>query len=305
MNLAARCPACGTVFRVVQDQLKVSDGWVRCGRCAEVFNAIETLVDLEVDDTDRAAARSHGRERVMEDLARVAGSAPAELPDGQIRRADSRAADEAVAAPVEPSATTADEPAAPAVAGLGREHRPPAPGLRAERQEAPTFVRRAERAARWQRPAVRASLAVAAAFAGLGLVAQVAVEYRDLAAARWPSIRPALEQACALVGCWIESPRSIEALSVESSGLVRIDGTAMYRLSLVLRNRSPLALALPALDLTLTDSRGGIIARRVIGLEVLGAHTSSVPALAELALQTTLSATDRTISGYTIELFYP
>ncbi|KNZ31055.1 MAG: hypothetical protein AD742_19370 [Methylibium sp. NZG] len=47
MSLATRCTACGTVFRVVQDQLKVSEGWVRCGRCDEVFNAIEGLFDLE------------------------------------------------------------------------------------------------------------------------------------------------------------------------------------------------------------------------------------------------------------------
>jgi predicted Zn finger-like uncharacterized protein len=49
MNLATRCTACGTVFRVVQDQLKVSDGWVRCGRCGEVFNATEGLFDLDRD----------------------------------------------------------------------------------------------------------------------------------------------------------------------------------------------------------------------------------------------------------------
>lgn len=47
MSLATRCTSCGTVFRVVQDQLKVSEGWVRCGRCAEVFNALEGLFDLE------------------------------------------------------------------------------------------------------------------------------------------------------------------------------------------------------------------------------------------------------------------
>ncbi|WP_281915254.1 zinc-ribbon and DUF3426 domain-containing protein [Caldimonas thermodepolymerans] len=49
MSLATRCPACHTTFRVVQDQLKVSEGWVRCGRCNEVFNAIEGLFDLERD----------------------------------------------------------------------------------------------------------------------------------------------------------------------------------------------------------------------------------------------------------------
>ena len=46
MSLATRCPACGTIFRVVQDQLKVSEGWVRCGQCHEVFHGIEALFDL-------------------------------------------------------------------------------------------------------------------------------------------------------------------------------------------------------------------------------------------------------------------
>lgn len=46
MSLATRCSNCGTVFRVVQDQLLVSEGWVRCGRCREVFNAIENMFDL-------------------------------------------------------------------------------------------------------------------------------------------------------------------------------------------------------------------------------------------------------------------
>ncbi len=39
MSLITRCPACGTLFKVVADQLKMSQGWVRCGQCAEVFDA--------------------------------------------------------------------------------------------------------------------------------------------------------------------------------------------------------------------------------------------------------------------------
>jgi predicted Zn finger-like uncharacterized protein len=52
MSLATRCTSCGTAFRVVQDQLKVSEGWVRCGRCNAVFNAIEGLFDLGRDAAD-------------------------------------------------------------------------------------------------------------------------------------------------------------------------------------------------------------------------------------------------------------
>ncbi len=39
MSLITQCPACATLFKVVPDQLRVSDGWVRCGQCDEVFDA--------------------------------------------------------------------------------------------------------------------------------------------------------------------------------------------------------------------------------------------------------------------------
>jgi len=70
MSLATRCPACGTIFRVVQDQLKVSEGWVRCGQCHEVFHGIEALFDLDNDPA--VAARRAAR-------ATVEASAPAAL----------------------------------------------------------------------------------------------------------------------------------------------------------------------------------------------------------------------------------
>lgn len=39
MSLITQCPACTTLFKVVPDQLRISDGWVRCGQCDEVFDA--------------------------------------------------------------------------------------------------------------------------------------------------------------------------------------------------------------------------------------------------------------------------
>jgi predicted Zn finger-like uncharacterized protein len=47
MSLATTCTNCSTCFRVVQDQLRVSEGWVRCGHCQQVFNALESLFDLD------------------------------------------------------------------------------------------------------------------------------------------------------------------------------------------------------------------------------------------------------------------
>ncbi len=47
MSLITRCPACDTMFKVVADQLKVSQGWVRCGQCFEVFDASAHLQPAE------------------------------------------------------------------------------------------------------------------------------------------------------------------------------------------------------------------------------------------------------------------
>lgn len=52
MSLVTRCPACATTFKVVRDQLRISDGWVRCGRCSEVFDA--TLDLHEAPDSHAA-----------------------------------------------------------------------------------------------------------------------------------------------------------------------------------------------------------------------------------------------------------
>ena len=56
MALATQCPHCKTTFRVVQDQLKLRAGLVRCGSCKEIFNGIENL--LRPDGSTVATAPS-------------------------------------------------------------------------------------------------------------------------------------------------------------------------------------------------------------------------------------------------------
>jgi predicted Zn finger-like uncharacterized protein len=43
MSMMTRCPACGTAFRVTEQQLGARQGQVRCGRCDTMFDAIATL----------------------------------------------------------------------------------------------------------------------------------------------------------------------------------------------------------------------------------------------------------------------
>ncbi|MSR08376.1 MAG: DUF3426 domain-containing protein [Gammaproteobacteria bacterium] len=39
------CPECGTVFRISTTELRVAEGYVRCGHCGATFNALATLAD--------------------------------------------------------------------------------------------------------------------------------------------------------------------------------------------------------------------------------------------------------------------
>jgi predicted Zn finger-like uncharacterized protein len=331
-SLAARCTACGTVFRVVQDQLRVAGGLVRCGRCGEVFNAAQGLIDLDtpaaaappsVAEPDVAAAPA-GQESTeaafdvgLQTTAAADGPPAAALPQPGAA-APARADDADV--PAEPALDFAAVDPAPQRAAVAEVllHGTPAatdatevpPSVapadpRAEPDEMPSFVRDADRAQRWRQPRVRAALAAMAALGALALAAQIAHGFRDQIAARFPAAQPVLEAGCRALGCRVEALRAIDKLAVESSGLVRVEKSRVYKLQVTLRNRGSTALALPAMDLTLSDSAGKPVARRVLRAAELGVNTDTLAAGRELALQATLQAATEPIVGYTVELFYP
>jgi predicted Zn finger-like uncharacterized protein len=325
MSLATRCSACGTVFRVVSDQLRVSEGWVRCGRCSQVFNALESLVDLETGLPRRDSGFESSGDAPL-DVARP-GAPPLPAPPATSATASAAAptADPAaVQLAREFASTSAPETRPPQAAdllsppsafgpppfgegGMGSTQATPGEASAV----APSFVRQAERAERWRRPGVRLALASLALLAATLLAAQVAHTWRDRLAARVPALAPALAQACGWLGCELGPARALEALSVESSGLVRVERSNLYRLQVSLRNSADHPVALPALDLSLTDARGELVARRVLQAAELGAGGATIAPGRELALQGTLQAaatsdgTTRVITGYTVELFYP
>jgi len=49
MSLLTRCPACETLYKLVPDQLRISQGWVKCGQCGEIFDASRHLIQVAVD----------------------------------------------------------------------------------------------------------------------------------------------------------------------------------------------------------------------------------------------------------------
>ncbi|MDH6186254.1 zinc-ribbon and DUF3426 domain-containing protein [Polaromonas sp. CG_23.6] len=56
MSQITRCPACATMFRLVADQLRSAQGWVRCGQCGEVFEASLHLLVGGTSDTSQMEA---------------------------------------------------------------------------------------------------------------------------------------------------------------------------------------------------------------------------------------------------------
>jgi predicted Zn finger-like uncharacterized protein len=324
MSLATRCTACGTVFRVVQDQLKVSEGWVRCGRCNEVFNALEGLFDLEGSSGPTPLSRESG----LQPLTAGTRPEPGAPGDGQPAAARADMAQEAAAQDADDtqidtradsqtrSDTEADDPLTghpPRPAGgheidsvAGDASDSALSGQDEMAEPTPSFLRAAQRRAQWERPRVRRSLAVLALILAGVLAVQVVLHQRDTLAARRPATAPYLASLCELMGCSLRAPRTIEALAVESSGLNRVEGTPLYRLQVVLRNRGQWPVLAPALDLTLTDTRGDVITRRVLrGADLGAAAGSPLAAGGDWSINAVLDLGDARVAGYTIELFYP
>ena len=422
MTLATRCPACGTAFRVVSDQLRVSSGWVRCGRCGSSFDALEHLfrhaaprkpaasptqpeddqappvatpMPLEAPTAERVEpheapppeqAQMPERKDAPEGEPEAAEPVPEPVPETVPEPVSEPAfapASEPVSEPVpepaapnpEPAAEPAPEPlpepvlepapepaVEPVVPELPPEpgpepkpellpepavepaHEPtlqptpeptrepipePAPEPRPQpsaasaqavapssvdwvrqssyqpRPSRPSFLRRAEAAARWSHPATRMTLGLLAAVLAALLAAQAALLWRDELALRWPATRAALETACAALQCRVEAPRRIQWLDVPASELLSEADGATYRLEVSIRNRGSMEVLAPAIELTLTGTSGQLLARRVLTLAELGHAARSIGPGQELLVRGELVTGSTTAAGYNIALFYP
>lgn len=326
MSLATRCTSCGTVFRIVEDQLRVSDGWVRCGRCAEIFDARELLFDIERDapppwPSPFAPAAEPEPEPELEPLPppppppapafeppqpwlpppeiepRQADDLPTGWPSPDIDRHEPRWIDE----PPKSDPAPASEPAlapepAPAMA--------PNPASAPATPVVPEFMRRAESSARWNRPGVRLALAGLSLLLVVLLALQALLHFRHAITALHPPLREPLTALCSLAGCEVKPWRHIEALSIDATSLNPV-GSGSYKLSLSLRNKTGVAVAAPSIELSLTDVNGAPLARRVLGPEVMSPALTQVNAETEQNLSLVFSTGGQRVTGYSVNIFYP
>jgi predicted Zn finger-like uncharacterized protein len=290
MNLKTRCPACDTVFKIVPDQLQVSKGWVRCGRCAEVFDAAAHAATAEdVAQWPRPPAPPTTPVMASPHTAPSEGSSntPKIIAAQQANTADTAI----VPTENEVYTTTISEPDL-------------------------SFVRIAKNKAFWQRTAVTRALG-AACIGLMGLLfVQVVYSQRNHLAASNMALKSGLEAVCQSVGCTIEPHKNIDAFKIDSSSFQKIPpqsaeaGRAdVFALKLNLKNNVDTPLAIPAVELTLTEAGDKPVLRRVLLAKDLGNSATTLAANGDWAGAATLVVTPNpalpAISGYRVLLFYP
>jgi predicted Zn finger-like uncharacterized protein len=298
MALATRCPNCQALFRVVADQLKLRGGLVRCGACRHVFDAIGSLTYIE-DSAAAAPDPTPKRKAAPPTLhasalatpvlrAAVEAPRPARGEAGDAGRddagpptliaADARAEAVKLARPqAEPAKETPpaakEEPRAAAAQERPRRRREAAAAEAPPRSEPPPRAVEPDEATPLEpaflRPAGRQRRGFSIVYGGgsallaLLLLAQLAVVFRTELMTRWPQWRPTLVHLCGLFGCQLGWPTRAELLAVVGSELQAIPGTDVLELTATIRNRANFKVALPAIEVTLTDTTNRTLARKV------------------------------------------
>ncbi|MBU0690001.1 MAG: zinc-ribbon domain-containing protein [Gammaproteobacteria bacterium] len=316
MNDTTLCPQCATRFKVSEEQLDAHDGLVRCGRCQNVFNAREhlqddepspqlsLLIDEEPSHADEGPSDDTG-ERTINTLATqedISEAAQDETTPGETGGSDTPASSNETSAEDEAH----DQPDLSPIPNLTElEDEPTTLAQQVQFVDDPTDE---------DKPVAPKPKHHLATFWGvtlfLLLTAQATYHFRDALAVKLPGLKPLLVELCGQLDCTVELPRDVELLSIESSEL-EADAKLVNVITLhaLLHNRARYAQAWPSLELTLTDSRDDVIARRTFHpaaylknedeLELGIGHSRE----REIALR--LDTTDLRPSGYRLLLFYP
>ena len=312
------------MFKVVPDQLRVSDGWVRCGQCDEVFDANAHLHPALA--TPSAPLASPAAEPVADyDWGPVAGTAAAELPAPPPTPPASQPVAEVTAFGEPERLVIADAPVAAdpfldqspqELSGASEwaatvEFDAFADSLTSELHlphTEPSFMAPVRAPSKFGRRLSASLVYSLAGVLGVTLLAQVLVQERDYIAAAEPALKPLLESVCLPLGCRVESLRNIEAVVIDSSSFAKASAH-VYTLTFTLKNAGALPVATPALELSLTDAQDKVVVRRVVQSKEFTSTQTTLAAgdevVATLPVQVKLTEGADTISGYRLFAFYP
>ena len=297
MSLITRCPACQTLFKVVPDQLRISEGWVRCGQCDEIFDASLYLLQaspeegMPADRPEQLAAKYD--ETVSTET--LTQSVAIDLNSDHLGSPDEL--------PLEQEQALPDERADVANADFDD----PDPDRRAELSDV-SFLRDKRTGSFWRKPLLRATLLMLSLALLLGLAGQIVFHERDRIVASQPGLKPWLLALCGVLNCTLSPLRRIESIVIDSASFTKIREDS-YRLNFTLKNTASTALAVPAIELSLTDSLDQPAVRRVFLPTELGAKSDTLAAGSEWSASFAMTvkaegAVDR-VAGYRLFVFYP
>lgn len=296
MSLVTRCPACSTCFRVVPDQLRISDGWVRCGQCSEVFDASKQMLEpiITADEPVPNARPEPEPEPPEQELPPAQPEMPSDV------QTESEPTPEA--APEIPLAEKTPPILLPQDAtdwtDLPLSDGPTSP-------ETLSFL---NPAARKPNPLWRGLLILLMLLFMLTLPLQYAYHERDRLAALHTPLKPLLQSLCQPLGCRVSALHGIESMMLDSATFTKL-GKDAFRLNFVVKNSAALDLAIPDIELTLTNLADQAIIRRILTHAELGATTDTLQAGAEWHVSTVVQVTSEpllpAVSGYRLLAFYP
>ena len=308
MSQIARCPACETMFKVVADQLKIAQGWVRCGQCGEVFDASLPFVP------DETVVPALVQAPPPED-AENPQPAPISPDDLEVHRMAEAAAQNELSKPTGPPGPADTQ--APQEVELREIETPQPEAAEPDAAIEVSFVQDARHGEFWKKPLIRAALGLLVMLLLSALALQWLVQQKDILAALHPRLIPLLETLCRPLECEIRPLRRIGSLAIDSSSFSK-NGPDSYRLAFVLKNNDVTALEIPALEVTLTDNRDQVLTRRVVTPGQFGALAATLGAHLELSGSVSLSVSGESprgdspsqaaplpVAGYRLLAFYP
>ena len=331
MSLITRCPACETHFKVVPDQLRISEGWVRCGQCDEIFDASHHLVpDTFVEEKqEQLPSFMDGFQEVIEandsepihlehdsvpDFSNVDkdwSEVPEDVEEIEEVAATNEARDSAEGLAEETFQPTLILPVAASVSepdesSSGKDEA-------VEVDSSPNvgdvaFLRGVKADQTAPRPVRRVLLAGLSVALLLGLMLQVTLHERDRLVAMEPSLKPLLQALCGPLNCSLAPLRRIESIVVESASFNKTSGNK-YRLNFTVKNTATMPLAVPAVELTLTNAFDQPVVRRVFLPIEMGVKLPELAPGAEwpasIAMEVKTAVASEPVAGYRVFAFYP
>lgn len=239
MSRIIRCPSCAAVYEVEASQIQVAQGWFRCGKCHEVFNATgldlpsPTVLlpnvsgSLTLPSAAEPSGQANSRLELDDLLLREDVSGHSAAPAQEIS-ADLMAFSEALSS-FKPTTPTPEPSAAQRDKGTA---------------------------------APRVFLHTMALVLGLLLLGQLFFYQRHAMAALWPSSLHVLESLCRPFQCQVEPWRNPKALVMEGASFAQSGDK--FLLTWSLRNASSMTVATTSLELSLLDEFNNPVVRRVL-----------------------------------------